>query len=104
MVDITLIELHVEDGSFNANFPFSGVDPAESEGERGSDGSDTDEEGSAESDSSSLGKARAIIGVFLFMVVAVAIVKYVTGDDGDSAVDIDSPVKHEAPAGLSADE
>ena len=104
MVDITFIELHVEDGTFNANFPFSGVEPAENEVEELVDGLETDGENNSESDSSSLGKSSAILGVFLFMVVAVAIIKYVTGDDSDGAVDIDSPVKHEAPAGLSADE
>jgi hypothetical protein len=80
MVNITLVEVHMEDGSISANFPFSGVQNDENEQQ-------VEEEDDEDSGGS---KGLAIVGVFLFLVAVAALVKYLSGDDdADVAIDTD---------------
>lgn len=81
MVNITLVEVHMEDGSISANFPFSGVKNDEN------DEPEEEEEGADDSGGS---KGLAIVGVFLFLVAVAALVKYLSGDeDTDVSIDTD---------------
>lgn len=83
MVNITLVELHVEDGSFSPNLPFSAISSAD-EDER-----DDESEAAAEDGNGGSGKGLALLGVLVLLIVGTAAVKYLTGDD-DSEVAIDT--------------
>ena len=90
MVDITLVELHVEDGSFSANLPFSGLtdeDEPEQEDEAAA-GVEDDDGGS--------GKGLALLGVFVLLVVGTAAAKYLTGEDDEPEVTVETD--EESPA------
>ncbi|MFT4947856.1 MAG: hypothetical protein ACI8TL_002105 [Natronomonas sp.] len=80
MVDITLVELHVEDGSFSANLPFSAISRGE-EDEQGNDG-----EAGVEDENGRSGKGLALLGVLIFLIVGTAAVKHLLGDDESDAV------------------
>jgi len=89
MVEITLIEFHAEDGSFSANLPFSGLTD-DTDTEEISDADDEDAGAVADDSGGSKGKGLAVLGVFLFLIVAAVAVKYLTGGDAQPDVDIDT--------------
>ncbi|MXR51415.1 hypothetical protein GRX03_07335 [Halovenus sp. WSH3] len=85
MVEITLIELNVEDGSFDANLPFSGSATT------GTDDAGEDEDAAtATEDDSGGNKGLALLGVLVFLIVATAAVKYLTGEDDDPEVAVEA--------------
>ncbi|WP_436901413.1 hypothetical protein [Halovenus halobia] len=90
MVEITIFELNVEDGSFAANLPFSSGSP-------GSDEMFTDEESDEQAvsvpdeESGGGSKGLVLLGVLVFLILATAAVKYLTGDDEDDADDPTAP-------------
>jgi len=84
MVNITLIELHADEGSFSANLPFGSSSDDETEDV------EFEEEADIEDSDSGSGKGIAVIGVFLFMIAAAAVVKYLRGGDEMPDVDIDT--------------
>lgn len=83
MSDVTLIELHVEDGTFSANLPFSGLTST------GTDESEIEDEASEDDEESSgRSKGLALLGVLIFFIIATAAVKYLSGgDEADVKVD-----------------
>lgn len=84
MVEITLVELNVEDGSFAANLPFSsGRTDTDAEEE-------LDEAGAADEESSGGNKGLVLLGVLVFLVLATAAVKYLTGDDDEPDVVVET--------------
>jgi hypothetical protein len=70
MVDITFVEVHMEDGSFSADLPFNRASADEEE--RATEDEEEDSGGN---------KGLALVGVFLFLVAVAAVVKYLSGDD-----------------------
>jgi hypothetical protein len=92
MVDITLVELHVEEGSFSTNLPFSGLSRDEDE--------DTDREdepeAAAEDDDGGPGKGLTLLGVLVLLVVGTAVVKYLTGEDDTPELTVEAD--EESPA------
>ena len=93
MVDITFIELHVEDGSFSANLPFGS--PTEEEGEQGDD--DQEAATAAEEEGGS-GRGMALLGVLVLLVVGTAAVKYLTGEDEEPEVTVEAEAESPAVA------
>lgn len=79
MVEITLFEVNVEEGSFAANLPFSSGSPGSE------DETETEDEATAidEEDGGGGSKGLVLLGVFVSLIVATAAVKYLTGDDED---------------------
>jgi hypothetical protein len=102
MADFTFIELHVEEGSFSANLPFSGgaEDKADDEADIQED---VEEEvgAAATPEDGGRGKGPALIGVFLFFVLVAAVVKYLSGDEDDPEVEIETA--DEGPVGVTVD-
>jgi len=96
MANFTLLQVNLEKGSFN--LPFSGgsktTEDEESEPAVEIETEDSDDEGGR-------GKGVAVLGVLVFLVVAAALIKYLTGgdDDGD-AVEIDTS---DEPVGVPVD-
>jgi hypothetical protein len=90
MVEITMLKLNIEDGSISANLPFSGSN---------SDDSDDVVTDGGESENSGGGKGRALIGVFLFLVIGAAIVRYLSGEE-ETEVEIETP---DEPVGVTID-
>lgn len=84
MVDITFIELHVEDGSFSANLPFGST--AEEEEQR----EDEEEAATADDEEGGSGKGMALLGVLALLVVGTAAVKYLTGEDEEPEVAVET--------------
>lgn len=82
MVDITLVEVHVEDGTFSANLPFSGLTDSEDENQK--EGSVADDEDAGP------GTGMALLGVLVLLVLGTAIVKYLSGDDETPEVSVDT--------------
>lgn len=86
MADVTLIEVHIEEGSITTNLPFSGIS-SDDETDK-----ESEEEATAANDeeSSNKGKGLALLGVLVFLVIGTALVKYLTGDDeSDVAIETD---------------
>jgi hypothetical protein len=108
MVDVTLLEVHLEEGSFSAeaSAPFSSikkyVSPDE-EDEGSSDEKRHSEEATAGTDDSDggPGKKLGIVGVFLFLVLAAAVLRYLSGDD-EPEVEIETP--DDGPVGVTVDD
>jgi hypothetical protein len=98
MADFTFVELHLEDGSFSANLPFSGVSDTESE-----DADIEEDVGAAapDDDQGGRGKMPALLGVLLFFVLVAALVKYLSGDDDDPEVEIETA--DDGPVGVTVD-
>lgn len=96
MVEITVLELNFDEGSFTAALPFSGVTDG---GEVPTDGDESD---STDDDEESGGRSKtlAILGVFVFLVVAAAIVKYLKGGE-EPDVEIETP--DDGPVGVTVD-
>lgn len=95
MVDITVLEVNLPDSAFSANLPFGGSNRFSDEDEP------VDAAPDSEEDESGGNKALAIVGTFVFLVIAVAAVKYLRGDDGDHEVEIETP---EEPVGVTIDD
>ena len=96
MVDITIIELNLEEGAISTNLPFGGSSTAGSE-----ESEPYDERREAAGDGSSGGgKKFAILGVFVFLVIGAAVVKYLRGGD-EPDVDIEAP--DDGPVGVTVD-
>lgn len=85
MVDITVLELHVEDGSFSANLPFGTTSDEEEEQE-----DDEEEAATADDDEGGSGKGMALLGVLALLVVGTAAVKYLTGEDEEPEVAVET--------------
>lgn len=100
MVNLTLLEVHLEDGSFSANLPFSGVTDTD-DGE--ADAVDDEDGGAAVADEESggPGKGAAALGVLLLLVLGAALVKYLTG--GDEEPDVAIETADDGPVGVSVD-
>lgn len=88
MVNITFIELHLEEGSLSANLPFSGLSDSEPTDEAAEE-ADADEE-TATDENSGGNKGLALLGVFVFLVIATAVVKYLAGGDEEPEVAIET--------------
>lgn len=102
MVEITILEIDIEEGSFSASLPFSSYTGAKSD-EVATDGGETEDDGTEDDgdESSGGGKGRALLGVFLFFVVAAAAVRYLSaGDDEETEVEIETP---DEPVGVTVD-
>lgn len=100
MANFTLVEVHLEEGSFSANLPFSGVTDTE---ESDADAVD-DEDGGAvvdEEESGGSGKGAAAVGVLLVLVAGAALVKYLSSDDDEPDVEIETA--DDGPVGVSVD-
>jgi hypothetical protein len=103
MVNLTLLEVHLEDGSFSANLPFSGVTDTD-DGEADAVDAVDDEDGGAavaDEESGGPGKGAAALGVLLLLVLGAALVKYLTGGDEEPDVAIESA--DDGPVGVSVD-
>lgn len=87
MVDITLLEVHFQDGSFSANLPFDGIGKSESDEEA------DDPDATAGDGGSGRGKGMALLGVLVFLILATAAVKHLSGDDDEPEVAIDTDEK-----------
>lgn len=97
MVDITILELNLPESTFSTTLPFGGsnrFDDAE-------DGESADSSVEADAEESGGSKAKVVVGIFVFLVVAAALVKYLTGDDEDHEVEIETP---EEPIGVTIDD
>lgn len=94
MVNITLVEVHFQDGSFSAALPFSGLTESEE--------IEADDEAAGEADDdsgSNKGKGLALLGVFAFLVVATAAVRYLTGgDEEEETPDVEIDTAPETPS------
>lgn len=103
MVDITLLEVHLEEGSFSASLPFSSYTQHNPEEDETDDEVATAEFSSDDDDDESnggSGKAKAVLGVFVFLVIAGAVVRYLSGDD-EPEVEIETP--DDGPVGVTVD-
>jgi len=80
MVNITIVELNVEDGSFSADLPFSGLS--------GDDEEEIEVEEEATEESGSRG--LTLLGVLVLMVGAVAAIKYLSGSEEEQDVEIET--------------
>lgn len=98
MVSLTFVEIHLEDGSFSANLPFSGVtdEPADEQstgsGDQEAAESEPEDEGgtSKAADGGGPGKGGALLGVLLLLIVAAAVVRYLVGDGDEPDVAIET--------------
>lgn len=95
MVNITLVEVHFQDGSFSAALPFSGLTDEESVE---TESEDEEAGGAAEESGSNKGKGLALLGVLAFLVVATAAVKYLAGDEEDETPDVEIDTAPETPS------
>lgn len=93
MVNITLVEVHFEDGTFSANLPFGGA----SDTDTVADEKDEEETTAEDTDSSRGKKGLALLGVLVFLVVATAAVKYLTGGDEEEEPDVAIDTGNETP-------
>jgi len=83
MVNITLVELHLDEGSLSANLPFSGFSDDEEE--------EFTAEETTEAEDSSGGKGLALLGVLVLLIAGAAAVKYATGaDEPEPDVQVDT--------------
>lgn len=104
MGEFTLVKLHLDEGSFSANLPFSGQSGSDGSGSDGSGsviGSDDDEGAGVEKEKSGgPGKGAAALGVLLVLILGTVVVKYLSGDD-DEEVAIETA--DDRPVGVSVD-
>ena len=100
MAEFTLVEVHLDEGSFSANLPFSSQ--SGSDGSGSVIGSDDDEgAGVQKEESGGPGKGAAALGVLLVLILATVVVKYLSGDDEDGEVAIETA--DDRPVGVSVD-
>lgn len=100
MVDITVLELNIDEGSFTTALPFSAVTEDDEESDSEESVEETDEP-TADDSSGGRSKALGILGVFLFLVIAAAVVKYLSGGDEDPEVEIET--SDDGPIGVTVD-
>jgi len=100
MASFTLVELHLEEASFSANLPFGGSDGTESEDEEATE-SEEEAGAGADAESGGPGKGGVLLGVLVFLVVTAAIVRYLTGEDDDPDVEIETA--DDGPVGVTVD-
>ena len=99
MGEFTLVKVHLDEGSFSANLPFSGQ--SGSDGSGSVIGSDDDEgAGVQKEESGGPGKGAAALGVLLVLILGTVVVKYLSGDD-DEEVAIETA--DDRPVGVSVD-
>ena len=99
MAELTLVKVHLDEGSFSANLPFSGQ--SGSDGSGSVIGSDDDEgAGVQKEESGGPGKGAAALGVLLVLILGTVVVKYLSGDD-DEEVAIETA--DDRPVGVSVD-
>lgn len=80
MAEFTFIELHIEDGSFWANLPFSGqTSTSELDGEEEAIGDDEDDDSGG-----SHQKGLALLGVLVLLVIGTALAKYLSGEEEEA--------------------
>jgi len=101
MASFTLVELHLEDGSFSANLPFSGVTDTERAEDDADEEADEDVGATADDEDGGRGKGPALVGVFLFLVVVAALVNYLSGEDDGPEVEIETA--DDGPVGVTVD-
>ena len=100
MAELTLVKVHLDEGSFSANLPFSGQ--SGSDGSGSVIGSDDDEgAGVQKEESGGPGKGAAALGVLLVLILATVVVKYLSGGDEDGEVAIETA--DDGPVGVSVD-
>ena len=100
MAEFTLVEVHLDKGSFSANLPFSSQ--SGSDGSGSVIGSDDDEGAGVEKEESGgPGKGAAALGVLLVLILATVVVKYLSGGDEDGEVAIETA--DDGPVGVSVD-
>lgn len=100
MAELTLVKVHLDEGSFSANLPFSGQ--SGSDGSGSVIGSDDDEGAGVEKEESGgPGKGAAALGVLLVLILGTVVVKYLSGDDEDGEVAIETA--DDRPVGVSVD-
>jgi len=100
MGEFTLVKVHLDEGSFSANLPFSGQ--SGSDGSGSVIGSDDDEGAGVEKEESGgPGKGAAALGVLLVLILGTVVVKYLSGDDEDGEVAIETA--DDRPVGVSVD-
>ncbi len=97
MVDITILELNLKGSSLTLPFSSSGNadDDTSDDTQIGIAGSESEV-----SESGGSNKARAIVAMFAFFVIAAALVKYFTGDE-EEAVEIETA---DEPIGVTIDD
>ncbi|PSP46799.1 hypothetical protein BRC69_02540 [Halobacteriales archaeon QH_6_66_25] len=99
MAEFTLVKVHLDEGSFSANLPFSSQ--SGSDGSGSVIGSDDDEGAGVEKEESGgPGKGAAALGVLLVLILGTVVVKYLSGDD-DEEVAIETA--DDRPVGVSVD-
>ena len=99
MAELTLVKVHLDEGSFSANLPFSSQ--SGSDGSGSVIGSDDDEgAGVQKEESGGPGKGAAALGVLLVLILGTVVVKYLSGDD-DEEVAIETA--DDRPVGVSVD-
>ncbi len=98
MVDVTLVELHLEDSAFDLQMPFSASNSGDG------DESTDDDDGAIGADSDGPGKGLAAVGVLVVLVVVAALAKYLSGDDGEDIPDVDIETTDDEPVGVAVDE
>lgn len=99
MAEFTLVKVHLDEGSFSANLPFSSQ--SGSDGSGSVIGSDDDEgAGVQKEESGGPGKGAAALGVLLVLILGTVVVKYLSGDD-DEEVAIETA--DDRPVGVSVD-
>jgi len=104
MVEITLVELHVEDASFSAAAPFSGLTDESTEESDTTDTADTDPTADTTDASRDVPtKALAAVGGLVALVTAAAVLKYLRGGDAP-AVEIETAEDSDRPVGVTVDD
>ena len=98
MAELTLVKVHLDEGSFSANLPFSGQ--SGSDGSGSVIGSDDEGAGVQKEESGGPGKGAAALGVLLVLILATVVVKYLSGGD-DEEVAIETA--DDGPVGVSVD-
>jgi len=96
MVDITLVELHLEDSAFDLQMPFSAAGD-------GDGSTDDDDDAAVDAESEGPGKGLAAVAVLVVLVVVAALAKYLSGDDEDLP-DVDIETADDEPVGVAVDE
>lgn len=110
MANFTLIELHIDEGSFSTSLPFSNLKTGTDEDDEAPTGDSpaedeedaTEAAGSTSGESGGPGKGKAAFGILLFLIVAAALVRYLSGEDEETDVDIHT-AEDDGPVGVTVD-
>jgi hypothetical protein len=108
MVEITLLEVNLEEGTFSAEgtAPFSSMKKfvgADEEDDAETADADRSEEAASGGDDSDggPGKGLGVVGIFVILVLAGAVIRYLKGDDEQPEVEIETP--DDGPVGVTVD-